>query len=242
MDPMLEQIAKDLINTNEDVAIQVLADQLRIKVPVITFEDMIQKEIRRSPELLNRLTEYKVNRVLRGGGSEGEIAEEYFGLAIKLVEWKETGRWSDVAEKAVTSGELRKTLEVITTAWSSNRQPLNEEIPSGNSINQGDTAPKPHNPEIDSTGLDAVKPVASASEESLSNADNRALGPKEPERLNGNQPKRKRRDSSELSPEDREKRLRIIMQPISVKLDKTNGSEPVVTFVPETQDEPAIEK
>ena len=32
------------------------------------------------------------------------------------------------------------------------------------------------------------------------------------------------------------------MQPISVKLDKTNGSEPVVTFVPETQDEPAIEK
>lgn len=90
--------------------------------------------------------------------------------------------------------------------------------------------------------MDAVKPVASASEESLSNADNMALGPKEPERLNGNQPKRKRRDSSELSPEKREKRLRIIMQPISVKLDKTNGSEPVVTFVPETQDEPAIEK
>ena len=238
LNPTLEQMAKDLLNTNEEFALHVLAAQLGIKMPVVTVDDMIQGDIRRDSGLRSRLAEDKVNRLIRRGRTETEIAEEYFDLAIKLSEWKESGRWAEIVEKAVTSGELRKTVEAITGAMSKNRAPLSEEISHPHSIKRDDTAPKLHNPEIEGTGLEAGTPVASASEK----LDDSALGPKESERPNGNQLKRKRRDSSELSPEERERRLRIIMQPISVKRDQANDSIPVATFVPETPDGHAIEK
>ena len=242
VDPMLEQMAKDLINTNEDFAIQVLAAKLGIKVPAISVEDSIQKEIRRSPELLDRLTEDKVNRMLRRGRTEAEIAEEFFGLAIKLAEWKETGRWADIAEKAVTSGELRKTVEAIAGAMSKNRQPPSEETPHPHTSKQDDNAPKVQNQEIESTGLEAGTPVASASQESNSTLNDNALRPKGSEGQNGNQLKRKRRDSSELSPEERERRLEIIRRPIPITLDQANACIPAATFVPEKPDGHAFEE
>ena len=242
LDPTLEQIAKDLLNTNEEFALHVLAAQLGIKMPVVTVDDMIQGDIRRDPELRSRLAEDKVNRLIRRGRTETEIAEEYFDLAIKLSEWKESGRWSEIVEKAVASGELRKTVEAILGAISKNRQPLSEEIPHPHFIKRDDIAPKLHNPEIESTGLEAGTPVASASEKSGSMLDDSARGRKESERLNENQLKRKRRDSSELSLDERERRLRIIMQPISVTRDQANESIPVATFVPETPHRDSIEK
>ena len=242
LDPTLEQIAKDLLNTNEEFALHVLAAQLGIKMPVVTVDDMIQGDIRRDPELRSRLAEDKVNRLIRRGRTETEIAEEYFDLAIKLSEWKESGRWSEIVEKAVTSGELRKAVEAILGAMSKNRQPLSEEISHPRSIKGDDTAPKHHNLEFESTTPEAGTPVASASEKLRSTLDYSDLGPKGSERPNGNQLKRKRRDSSELSPEERERRLRIIMQPISVTRDQANDSVPVETFVPETPNRDLIEE
>ncbi len=242
LDPMLEQMAKDVLATNEEFAVHVLAAKLGIKVPAVTVEDAIQREIRRTPELLDRLTEDKVNRLIRRGRTEAEIAEEYSGLAIKLAEWKDSGRWAEIAEKAVTSGELRKTVEAIAGVMSKNRQPPSGETPPSYTNKQDDTSPKAQNQEIEGTGLEAGTPVVSASQESHSNLNDNALGPKESERLNGDQLKRKRRDSSELSPEERERRLRIIMQPISVTRDQANDYVPAATFVPETPNRDSIEK
>ena len=242
VDPMLEQMAKDLINPNEDLAVQVLAAKLGIKAPVITVDDMIQKEIRRNPALLDRLAEDKGNRLIRGGRTEAESAEEFFGLAIKLAEWKETGRWTDIAEKAVTSGELRKTVEAIAGAMSKNHQPPSGETPPPHTNKQDDTSPKAQNQKIEDTGLEAGTPVISASQESRSTLSDSALGPNGPERLNGGQLKRKRRDSSELSFEERKRRLRIIMQPISVSQDQANACITVAAFVPEVEDGDAAEE
>ena len=174
--------------------------------------------------------------------TEAEIAEEYFGLATKLAEWKETGRWADIAEKAVTSGELRKTVEAIAGAMSKYRQPPSGETPPSYTNKQDDTSPKAQNQEIEGTGLEAGTPLVSASQELHSNLNDNALGLKESERLNGNQLKRKRRDSSGISSEERERRLRIIMQPISVSQHQANACIPVATFVPEVEVGDAVEE
>lgn len=47
------------------------------------------------------------------GRTDTEIAAEVLNLAIKISEVMARGRWPDVLEKAVTSGEIRKIMEVL---------------------------------------------------------------------------------------------------------------------------------
>ena len=123
---------------------------------------------------------------------------------------------------------------------SKNRQPPSGETPPSYTDKQ-DTSPKAQNQEIEGTGLEAGTPVASASQESNSTLNDNALRPRS-EGQNGNQLKRKRRDASELSPEERERRLEIIRRTIPITLDQANACIPAATFVPETPDGHAFDK
>ena len=127
LDPMLDRMAKNLLDTNENFALHVLAAKLGIKVPDVTVDDMIQREIRRDPDLMRRLAEARVDRLLHRGKTEMELAEEVFGLVIKISEWKETGNWAGVVEKVFASGEVSKLVEAFVRIKSTGQQPASGE-------------------------------------------------------------------------------------------------------------------
>ncbi|MCH7988061.1 MAG: hypothetical protein IID46_02800 [Planctomycetes bacterium] len=252
-------MAKDLLDTNENFALHVLAAKLGIKVPDVTVDDMIQREIRRDPDLMRRLAEERVGRLLHRGKTEMELAEEAFGLAIKISEWKESGKWAGVVEKAVTSGEVRKIVEAFVGIKSTDRQ-----APSGDSLPQtthdtgdaiGNTLPggspcrndlaspplvppsdsKPQQPGDETGALRSQTPAPSPpSTPTLQREGTKDLDASL--RPNSNRPQRKRHRLTDLSPEEREKQLRIIKQATQDYKEQINESAPAAPFTRDLPD------
>jgi len=101
------------LKINDEFALQILAAHFGVKIPKKTVDDMVWEEVKSSPELRRQLAEDYVERQKRSGRTDTEIAAEVLDLAIKIAEMMARGRWPDVVEKAVTSGEIRKTLQVL---------------------------------------------------------------------------------------------------------------------------------
>ncbi|MCH8988019.1 MAG: hypothetical protein IIA92_04350 [Chloroflexi bacterium] len=256
MDPTLDQMAKDLLKTNEDFALQLFAARLGIKVPDVTIDDVVQREIRRDPDLLRRLAKERVNRLRHGGKTEIELAEEAFGLAIRISEWKESGRWAGVVEKVFASGEVSKLVEAIIGIKSTDRQPASEKpllpptnnsadaatrvFPGGTrrgneaasppSVSPSDSNPQPIG--TDTGGMQSPTTAASSLPPTPTFHQVSSRDPNVSSPPIENRPQKKRHKLTDRSPEDREKRQRIINQAILDLPNDPDGSEPTLTFGP----------
>jgi hypothetical protein len=71
-----------------------------------------------NPELRRQWVEDYLERKKRKGRTDVDIAGEVLELALKVADVMARGRWANVAESAITSGELRKTVEAAVIALS----------------------------------------------------------------------------------------------------------------------------
>jgi Homeodomain-like domain len=126
LEPMLEQRAADVLKSNDHLVVQILAAHLGVDVPRKSLTDLVHEEIRGDPDLRRQLAEQYLEDKQRRGRSDTEIAAEVLELAVKIAEIMARGRWPDVIEKAVTSGELRKTIQAVV-----GNQPSAVDPPSG---------------------------------------------------------------------------------------------------------------
>ena len=238
LDPTLEQMTKDLLESNEDFALHVVAAHLGVKVPNITVDDMIQGEIKRDAGLRRRLAEEQVNRLIHMGKTETELAKEVIDLVVKISEWKDGNQWSEVVEKSVTSGEVRKIVEAFVGATSRDHQSLAEQTLPPPYDDPVGTALEPVQPDIKASKLWTAASSTPKTPTSQRDSNGESNVPLRPD---AKRPPRKRHRFSESSPKKNERILRIIKQPVHLPPDKTNGSAPMQTFGPEIPDDYSFE-
>ncbi len=138
LETKLEQVAVGALEANDDFAVQLLGACLGVKIPKKTIDDMVYEEIRANPDLRRQWAEDYLERQKRRGKTDTEIAAEVLDLAIELAKMMERGRWPDVVEKAVTSGEVRKMAE----AW----------LGKGAPAPHGPSGPTPVQPQVQPAG------------------------------------------------------------------------------------------
>lgn len=114
--PILVQAGLDLLQNNPEFAQQLVASHYGVKIPKKTPDDIIFEHIKASPELLHRLAENYVERQAPKRKSDIENAAEVLDLAVTIAKQMAQGRWADVAETAVETGEFRKTVATVVQA------------------------------------------------------------------------------------------------------------------------------
>ena len=110
--PTLNRLVFEAMKGNDDLVLQFFANQTGVKIPKKTVDDIVHEEIKNNPDLRRQVADDYLERRRRMGRTETEIAEEVLDLAVKIAGIMERGRWPDVVEKAVTSGEIGKILEI----------------------------------------------------------------------------------------------------------------------------------
>lgn len=123
--PTLNRLVFEAMKGNDDLVLQLFANQTGVKIPKKTVDDIVHKEIKNTPDLRRQVAEDYLERRRRMGRTETEIAGEILDLAIKIAGIMERGRWPDVVEKAVTSGEIGKILEI----WRGKESPEPQTLP-----------------------------------------------------------------------------------------------------------------
>jgi hypothetical protein len=131
LEPMLEQRAADVLKRNDEFVVQILAVHLGVEIPKKSLTDMVHEEIRGDPDLRRQLAEQYLEDKKRRGRTDTEIANEVLDLACKFAEVMARGRWPDVVDKALTSGELRKTIQALV-----GNEPSAVDPPSGRDLPQ----------------------------------------------------------------------------------------------------------
>lgn len=148
LEPVLERYAVKALEANDDFALQLLGAYMDVKIPKKTIDDMLHEEIRANPDLRRQWAEDYLERQKRRGRTDTEIAAEVLGLGVELAKMMERGRWPDVVEKALTSGEVRKTVE----AW----------LGRGAQGLQGLSGPTPAQPQVQPAGA-PIRPLPEGS-------------------------------------------------------------------------------
>jgi len=106
-------MAFEVIKDNDEYILRFFGNQYGMKIPKKTIDDIVREGIRNNPDLKRQVADDYLVRRRRMGRTETEIAGEVLDLAMKFADIMVRGRWTDVAEKAITSGEIRKIIEVL---------------------------------------------------------------------------------------------------------------------------------
>ena len=91
-----------------------------VKIPEKSLDDVILDEIRANPGLRRQWAEDFLESQRRRGRTDADIAGEVLDLACKIAERMVRGQWPEVVKSAITSGEVRKTVEAMVRARPAN--------------------------------------------------------------------------------------------------------------------------
>ena len=138
--PTLNRMAFDVIKDNDEYILQFFGNQYGMKIPKKTIDDIVHEEIRNNPDLKRQVADDYLVRRRRMGRTETEIAGEVLDLAMKFADIMVRGRWTDVAEKAVTSGEIRKIIEVLRGRQSPESESLSRPTLAQHPVRPADTS------------------------------------------------------------------------------------------------------
>ena len=101
------------LKDHPDVALQLGAAYLGVKIPEKSLDYVILDEIRANPGLRRQWAVDFLESQRRRGRTDADIAGEVLDLACKIAERMVRGQWPEVVKSAITSGEFRKTVEAV---------------------------------------------------------------------------------------------------------------------------------
>ena len=119
LQPRLVELMSQHMNDNPDLAARLLTKYLGIKMPEKekkTLDEIIWEEIEANPQLRRRYADDLLEKTIRKDRTDTDIAREVLELASEIAERMVGSRWPAVVESAITSGELRKTVEAVVNA------------------------------------------------------------------------------------------------------------------------------